>query len=198
MKSPLLEIIIKIAATVLVIGSVFYFIVSPKLAQLAENQIEIERLGSEMKQADTKLAALKAQDKNRAQLDSYKKEVTDLLPDDPSASSFILNMESTSSTEGIIINSLSITEVKAVKKTADATDKTTTPTASAGTKKTATEKALNFSTSFTSDYSKSQAFLKSLELLPRFNSIENISISNYQPQENTMSIQASGKIYYGK
>lgn len=198
MKSPLAQIMIKILAAIMIIGAFFYFVISPKLSDMAENQIEIERLGSEMKQADNKLAALKAQEKTKDELIGIKNEVVTLLPDNPDASSFILDMESTSSALGIIINSLSVSEIKSTTKTKTTDTDTNEETATTVAKKTATEKALAFNTAFTSEYDKAQDFLKSLELLQRFNVIDNISFSNYRADYNTVNVQASGKIFYGK
>lgn len=202
MKSALVQIIVKIAATIIIIIAVFYFLIAPKLSTLVQSQLEVERLGIDLKKADEKLSALKSVDKNRTLLDQAKNEVFALLPDEPGASSFILNIESASSNVGIIVDSLSVAETK---------NKTTTKasTASEGTEKsgsattptkstTSAEKSLAFSASFTSDYSKAQEFLKRLELLPRFNTVESITLNNYRPDDGTLTLRAEGKIYYGK
>lgn len=200
MKSPLIKIIIKVAITALAIGAIFYFIFSPELSKLAQNQIEVARLGNDMKEADNKLKELKGFSKDRTTLDATKNEVAALLPDDGNASSFILNIEQATSSIPIIVESLSVNEVKAATKAKTATDSdTTTKTATTTTTaKPVAEKALSFSASFTSDYTKALEFLKLMRTLPRYNTIESIALSGYNSTDNTINLQAEGKIYYGK
>lgn len=207
MKSPLIKIIAKITITVLALGSVFYFMFSPKLSELAQNQIEVSRLSIDLKQADDKLKQLKGYEKDHAALDATKKQVLGLLPDEPSASSFILNIEQTSSSIPIIVESLSVNEIKTAKTPAktDTSDSETSKTSSSTSSPTTTssakpaaEKALTFSASFTSDYDRAQQFLKRMQYLPRFNTIESITLGGYNTTSNTINLKAEGKIYYGK
>lgn len=200
MKSPLIQIIIKGLATIIVVVGIFYLLITPKLSNMVKNQLEVEKLGYDLKKADDKLSALKEFEKNKEGLDQTKGEVFGLLPDEASASGFILNIESISRQLGVVVDSLSVNEIKATKAPAKTDDNTTAKAAepAAAAPKAAAEKALSFSANLTADYGKSQSFLKALEMLPRFNTVETLSLTNYSIETGTMNLRTEGKIYYGR
>jgi len=205
MKSPVAKIIIKIALSLLIIAAAFYFLIMPKLNTLVENQIALEKLSSDYRQADDKLSDLNKLNKNHADLDTIHQTVYGYMPDDPTPSTFIIGLEKMTSEISIIIDSLSTNEVKtqtstASKSSGDSESSSTKTTTSTATSKTAakSEKAVEFNASFKSDYNHIITFFSRMESLDRFNTIESINIGNIDPNTSNLNFQATGKIYYGK
>ena len=167
-----------------------------------ENQLALEKVSSEYKQADSTLAALNKISKDQTGLDTIKKTATSYLPDEPSASEFIIGLEQMTSQIPIIIDSLSVNEIKtkAVSKTAtsssDSADSSATTTKTATTK--ASEKALKFDASFKTSYDNVLIFFRKMEQNTRFNTIETITMGSYNVKDSTLNFSAEGKIYYGK
>jgi len=202
---PVYKIVIKVLATIIVLACAFYFLVLPKLSELAENQVAIEEISSDLAAADAKLNQLKKIDKNKTELTQTKTLVDGYLPNDQSASGFILNIEQTASQIPIIVESLSINEIKAAATAAKTTDsetatstKATDATAKTTTKAPEKEKALTFSASIKTSYDKILIYLRKMEELPRFNTIETISIGGYNKNDANLDLRAEGKIYYAK
>lgn len=206
MKSPIFKIIFKILLSSAAITAIFYYLILPELGNLAKNQIALEKVSSEYRQADRKLKDLNKINKNKADLQSTEKTVNDYLPDTPSASTFIVSLEQMTSQTPIIIDSLSVTETKtqktASKKPSNDSETTSdkkTQTTSASTSATqSSEKALEFNASFKAEYNNILAFFSKIEKMDRFNTIESFSLGNMDEKTSTISFQAAGKIYYGK
>lgn len=174
----------------------------PKLNQLVENQVALNKISTDYRKADDKLADLNKLAKNQTLLDETKKTVVGYLPDNPDASDFIISLESMTSKIPIIIESLSVNEIKAAK-TAKASTTNSDSTSKTSTAKTATktapaEKALEFDASIKTTYDKISIFFSQMESMSRFNTIENVTIGNYNPDDSTLDFNTSGKIYYGK
>ncbi len=199
MKSQVFKIFLKVFATLLFIGAVFYFLIMPKLNELVDNQIKISQINFDQAAADSKLSQLKKISKNKDDLDATVSKVNEYLPDDPSASTFIVKMEQTSSQIPVIIDSLSVTEIKTktTTKSTDASESKDSKTATTTAKKP-TEKALTFSATFRSSYENILIFLKKMEEMSRFNTIESITLGSYSTEDGYLTLKADGKIYYAK
>lgn len=200
MKSVLTKMLIKIAVSFLVIIAIFYFLIMPKLSQLIVNQLALEKVSSDYRRADDKLADLNKIAKNKTSLDQAKSTVFAYLPDEPSPSTFIVGLEQMTSQIPIIIDSLSVTEAKAQATTSKtSTDSTSTSASTSATKNIkVAEKAYQFDASFKISYDKIATFLTKMESMSRFNTITKITIGSLDSNDSTLDFKATGKIYYGK
>lgn len=201
MSPSVTKIIIKVSITLIGAIAIFYFLISPKIKEVAENQTSLEDIGSQLTIATSELQQLKKIDKDKEGLSKTKEIVDGYLPDNGEASSFIVTLEHTASEIPVIIDSLSVAETKAAAtkstsdssddeaKTGSATPKTTTKTA---------EKSLDFSATLVSTQDNIITFLQRMENLNRFNTIESFSLGGYSADKGTLNLRIEGKAYYGK
>jgi Tfp pilus assembly protein PilO len=191
MKSPTTIIIIKIIATILVIAAFYFLFLTSKINQLVKNQSDIEKISLELRNADKKLQQLKDVDKNKKSLEDTKILVNNFWPEEQEASSFIVNIEQTTTAIPLIVDSLNVAEPKATKAT-KTTDKKDTKTSAPS------NKYLDFTASFSSPYQNILTFFEKMESLSRFNTIESVSLGGYNEDEGTLNLRVQGKIYYGR
>ncbi|OQB06698.1 MAG: Pilus assembly protein, PilO [bacterium ADurb.Bin212] len=197
MKSPTTIIIVKIVATLLIIGAFYFLFLTSKINQLVKNQSDIEKISLELRNADKKLQQLKEVDKNKKSLEDTKLLVNNYWPEEQEASSFIVNIEQTTTSIPLIVDSLNVAEPKTTKasKTTDTTDKTDKKESKSSAPN---NKYLDFTASFSSPYQNILVFFEKMESLSRFNTIESISLGGYNDDEGTLNLRVQGKIYYGR
>lgn len=190
MKSPATIIFVKILFTIILIVLFYQYFFTTKIEQLVKNQNDIEKISIELRNADRKLKQLTELDKNRQAIENIKKTVYDYWPEEKEASSFIVNIEKTTTAIPLIVSSLNIAEPKTTKttKTTDKNEK----------KSTSSNKYLDFTASFSTTYNNSLIFFEKMENFIRYNEIETISLGGYNEEEETLNLTVKGKIFYGK
>jgi Tfp pilus assembly protein PilO len=199
MSPSITKIIIKSSITLVSAILIFYFLIIPKIDEIAKNQTSLEDIGSQLTIAQSEVQQLKKIEKDKEGLTKTKEIVENYLPDKGEASSFIVTLEHTSSEIPVIINSLSVAESKATTTSKSTSDSSNAENKTGTTNPAkAPEKSLDFSATLVSTQDNIITFLQRMENLNRFNTIESFSLGGYSADKGTLSLRIEGKAYYGK
>lgn len=208
MKSYQIKLIVKSGIYLVLFAGLVFFAILPTLNKYNANKIKLEQQTKKLATAQNDFESLVKLKKDDAAREEIKKNIATFLPDEKSTSDFVVKIESLSGELGIQIPTLSTTEPKTtVKPTATTEDDgTAKSTAKTGTTaeptttatKTTAQNNVEFSLNFSNNYDKVQEFILKMNTLLRLNSLESISISNFNAENSNMDFKTTGKIYYGK
>ena len=200
MKHYQIKLIVVSSIYLVLFGGLIFLAILPTLNQFNQNKLALRDTTSNLEKAQSDFANLVKLKKNDAELQEIKKNVISYLPDEKSTNDFVVKIESLSGELGIQVPALNTVEPKTAAKP---TQDDTATSGSAKTAATTTAKAtsgnpVEFSLNFTSDYSKIQEFISRMNSLLRLNSLEKVTITNYNPDSGEVDFSTDGKIYYGK
>lgn len=204
MKAYQIKLIIKSAIYLVLFAALVLFAIIPTLNRFNKNKIDLSDRNQKLVTAQNDFETLIKLRKDDATREDVKKNVTTYLPDEKSTTDFVVKIESLSQETGITVPALTTVEPKTQTKTAKATSDETDDTKAAAaakettTKTTPAQNSVEFSLSFSNSYEKVAEFISRMNSMLRLNSLESISISNYNPENGTLDFQTKGKIYYGK
>ena len=139
---------------------------------------------------DEKIASLQKIANNPKDFDKIFTDVNNFMPDSLRVSDFMVQVEGLAKDTGVVIDSFSVEEQKQT-----ITTKPTSEDSSATAKKTKVDTGTKFTMVFKTTYPTMLNLISRMETLARLNSISTINITS---NGETMSVNFSGKIYYGK
>lgn len=207
MKSYQIKLIVKLGIYLVLFAGLVFFAILPTLNKYNANKIKLEGQTQKLATAQNDFESLVKLKKDDAAREEIKKNIATFLPDEKSTSDFVVKIESLSGELGIQIPTLTTTEPKETVKTtttddesaANSTSKTgATAEPSTTATKTTPQNNVEFSLNFSNNYDKIQEFILKMNSLLRLNSLESISISNFNAENSNVDFKTTGKIYYGK
>ncbi|MEI6498947.1 MAG: hypothetical protein WCO23_03215 [bacterium] len=163
----------------------FYFVIVfliflPSITQTETNKQTIIAKQEELETLDYRLQILQKRTHNSDVFNEINSKINNLMPNNTDTSVFIIQLENLANLNGTIINNLSITEPKADSKQV----------------KTKQTQSIAFSFDVNTSYATLLNIIKGLESFPRFNTTTSINLITHD--DNNISAQIKGVIYYGK
>jgi hypothetical protein len=166
-------------------AAVTYFFTLPAMENVRANKIVFEKKQTELQNLYAKVDILEKASKDSSGYNKIISTINNYWPDNQEISTFIIQTEELAKAEGIVLENFSITQITSDQKKADAK-----------TSKTTAKSYVKFSFSTKSTYPVAYDLLKNMEILARFNSINQISLT--LDQDNAVNTTLTGEIYYGK
>lgn len=173
--------VIVAAIFVLVSVALVFFVLMPSLQNLRQNQTSLAEKQAVLTEKQTTLASLEKLNKNIGEFNMVYDNINNLWPDTTNVSGFIVQVEGLAKEQNIVIDNFSVDEANSSKK--EGSD----DISKGGTGFTLTAK---------STYPVFFDFLTKLQSMARLNSITKISLG--QETGDSLSINITGKIYYGE
>jgi Tfp pilus assembly protein PilO len=188
------SIIILIVYVLLFIGIVLFLLI-PTINNIQSNKAAIKEQDKEINDNYERLSSLQKNDKNKTEYDQIKNTVENYLPFSLQSSQFIVEVEAVAISLNLSINNISMSETSSAFSSSSSkkTDSTSENSEKTKTKKTGAQQN-QFSLSIKTDYPKAMDFLRQMEKMPRFNTINMVDIS--LAEENLINLKVSGYIYY--
>jgi len=195
MKQFWKKTLINLAVFALLFFGVIFFVLMPTYQRYTQDKSTDAKKKNIVEENNTKINSLQKIAKNSDEFEKIYQNVSNLWPDNPNVSEFMVQIEGLAKDTGLVIDSFSIEEQKTITptkaKSSDTDDnatatKSTKTTANTGTKFTMTSK---------SEYSNVMDLILRMETLARLNAVSSINISAAGP---SLSINIVGHIYYGK
>lgn len=188
--------------TIIIVGTylvifiiVTIFALKPSIDGLKQNKQKVAAKQTELNQIYDKLDYLQKISKNSKDFESTEKIVNNYWPDNSDISQFIVQTEDLAKNNSLVLDNISINEVKKTKTSTTKGEADDSKQSSAAKKSTAPN-GLQFTFNLRTPYSSILSLIKGMETLPRFNSISSINLSG--TEDGNINMKLTGMIYYGK
>ena len=178
MKNFTKKIMLIICLYITLFAAFLYYGYSPVSNRYKKNKSDEAEKKELIVKNNDKIASLQKIESNSADFDKIFTDVNNFLPDSLGVSDFMVQIEGLAKDSGVVIDSFSVEEQKASTTTKSKTDN--------GTK---------FSMVFKAPYSTVISLISKMETLARLNSISTVNMTG---NGDKISVNLSGKIYYGK
>ncbi len=189
------KIIITASIYLVIFIAVIVFALNPSINSLKQNKQKVVSNQNKLDQTYLKLNTLQKIEKHPEEFKAARGMVNNSWPDNLDISHFIVQTENLAKNNSIILENLSVAEikkssVKSAPKEDGGSEKATTE------KKKDAETGTQFTFGLQAPYSSVLSFIKGMETLPRFNSISLINLSG--DDTGIINLRMTGSIYYGK
>ena len=194
------KIFVKLLLSFGLAGMVIWFGLLPQIKTFNARQNTLNEKQYNLNQHKDKLAILENTKKNWNPTQEMIDRVDKMWPDQDNVSDFIVQLEAMAQKNGVILNSLSITEsiVKETKSTGTETkeEEGTGKNSDAATPKTQakTEAGTKFSFDTSASYNTLTQIMLDLENFPRFNSLDTLTIGRSSNTDG-LSLKINGQFY---
>ena len=192
------KITLIVTISLIAMALIWFFITKSAIESYYQNKSAYDKKQDDLLTIYDKIEILQKNSKSSTNSANVISQVALLWPDNVDVSKFIVQTEELAKQKNFVIENFTISEKKITsnKSTSSSSDSDSSDSdakAKAAKSTTITQYSFNVNTT----YENALDIIKSMERLARFNAITTFNISG-QESNNTVNLNITGKLYYGK